>query len=390
MPTPNLPHPIGIKVYGLDNKILSDAIVTLTLGSEVLSETSNSSGEVIFNTADLPSGWNVGDTVSLTATKVPTGTITSTLVLTKLPQTTTLTIAQTSELNYVETDNMHVLNFALLVTHEGSKVTEDNPLPVNIPVGSIKDYNMEVAMGNVPGTSFIHKFGNAPDFDTGDGAVDIWDGANDAGSALMSYTYSSTANIDSLSSSDGGDTEAIEIQGLDSSFNLVVQTVTLTGQTRVAIPTPLIRVFRLKNVGSTDIVGRVYCFVNVATTGGVPNTLTNIRAEINNGNNQTLMCIFTIPNNKTGYLDAFDTAVAGAKKTAEYQIDLFARPPGQVFQLKHRSSLQDGGTTHWQHKFLVAEKFVAKTDIVMRVSILTGAVTEASVSAGFDLILVDN
>jgi len=249
---------------------------------------------------------------------------------------------------------------------------------------------LDIATGKVPSTTFIHKFGNTPDFDTGDGLVDIWDGANDGASDLMVYTYSTTADIDSLSSSDNGDTQSVEVQGLDSSFNLVTQTKTLTGQTRVALDTDLIRVFRVKNLGSTDFAGRVYCFVNVATTGGVPNTLTNIRAEVDDGNNQTLMALYTIPNGKTGYLNEFEASVAGASRSAEYQIDLYARPFGGVFQLKNRTSLQDGGTTHWLHPFLVPEPFPAKTDIAMRVKLLTAAITAANISAGFDLILVDN
>jgi len=253
-----------------------------------------------------------------------------------------------------------------------------------------RDLNLEIARGNVKGYTSIHKFGNAPDFDTGDGSVDIWDGAFDAGPDLMNYTYSATANIDSLSSSDDGDTVEIEVQGLDANFDLVVQTVTLTGQTRAALTTDLIRVFRLKNVGATDLAGVVYCFVNVATTGGVPNTIANTRALICIGNNQTLMALFTIPNGCTGYMDSFEAAVAGASKTAEYQIDLFARSDGGVFQLKHRDSLQDTGTTNWRHSFKVPEVFQAKTDVAMRANLLTANKTEANISAGFDLILIDN
>jgi hypothetical protein len=258
-----------------------------------------------------------------------------------------------------------------------------NRLPVeNLPI--------EIAKGNVAGHSSIHKFGNAPDFDTGDNAVDVWDGANDGGSNLMSYTYSTTDDIDSLSSSNDGDTVDIEITGLDANYDLVTQTITLTGQTRVALTTDLVRVFRLKNVGGSNLAGRVYCFVNVATTLGVPDTLANVRAEINNGNNQTLMALYTVPNGKTGYMDQFEASIAGAKKTAEYQIDLYIRPFGQVFQLDHRTSLQDGGTSQWQHLFEMPEKLEAKTDIAIKATILTGSVTGANISAGFDLILVDD
>lgn len=253
-----------------------------------------------------------------------------------------------------------------------------------------KDFYLELAKGNVSGHSNINKFGTIPDFDTTDGRTDVWDGANDAGSGLMTYTYSSSADIDRISSSDNGDTQDIEIEGLDTNFDVVTQTITLNGQTPASLTTSLVRVFRMINRGSTDIAGTVYCFVNVATTGGVPNTLTNIRAEINNGHNQTLMAIYTIPNGKTGYMDRFEASVAGAKKSAEYEIDVYARPTGEAFQLKHRTSLQDGGSSEWQHSFLTPDKFLAKTDIVIRVKILTAAVTEASVSAGFDIVLVDN
>ena len=77
----------------------------------------------------------------------------------------------------------------------------------------------EVACG------YIHKFGAAPDFDSTDGFVTVWDGADDGGTDQMSYQYSATAAIDSISSSDDTDTEPIEIQGLDTDYNVVTQTI---------------------------------------------------------------------------------------------------------------------------------------------------------------------
>ena len=88
------------------------------------------------------------------------------------------------------------------------------------------DYYLEVSKGNISGSTYVHKFGQAPDFDTGDGEVNMWDGADDGNSNLMTYTYSSTADIDRISSSDNGDTQDIEIQGLDTSGNLTIQTIT--------------------------------------------------------------------------------------------------------------------------------------------------------------------
>ena len=262
----------------------------------------------------------------------------------------------------------------------------DDPLIVK----SNSSSGIDIPLGNVTGKSVVHKFGEAPDFDTGDGSVNIWDGANDTSPNLMTYTYSSTADIDSLSSSDNSDTQDVEVQGLDISNTLTVQTVTLTGQTRVAIPTALKRVFRLKNQGSTNNAGTVYCFKNIATTGGVPNTLANIRALMRIGNNQTLMALYTIPAGKTGLMTDFWASSVDASKDTEYKLRLEARPGGGVFQLKHESSFSDAGGSHIQHTRTMYEKFDAETDIQIKVSIIGVGVTGVAVSAGFDIILVDD
>jgi len=258
----------------------------------------------------------------------------------------------------------------------------------NLRVANSED-GLSIAKGDVVNTSFTHKFGSASDFDTADGAVTVWDGANDADIAEMQYTYSTAADIDSLSSTDAGDTQDIEVQGLDANYDIVVQTITLSGQTRVALTTPLIRVFRLKNIGTVDVAGFVYCYVNGAITGGRPNTTTTIRAVIENGNNQTLMAVFTVPNNTTAYLRSFFASSAGAKKVTNFIIRLRARPFGQEFQLKNKTAIPSDGAG-LQYVYDDPETFAAKTDIEMTAEITAWAVTQASVSAGFDLVLISN
>ena len=255
------------------------------------------------------------------------------------------------------------------------------------------DAGIEIAAGNVTGASVIHKFGNAPDFDTGDGAVDIWGGADDSSTNAMSYTYSSTADIGILSSSSVSDTGTVEVQGLDSNWDLNVTTYTLNGTTDVDMSvtgTDLIRVFRMKNTGSSELVGDVYIRTNGSgQTSGVPNTANTVRAKINIGNNQTLMALYTIPNGKSGYLDHFYASSGGIKKSSAFQIDLFARQTGGLFQLKHRRAFDDSNESSTEKHYKVPEKFSAKTDITIRANALTGAVTQANISAGFDLVLMD-
>jgi hypothetical protein len=245
---------------------------------------------------------------------------------------------------------------------------------------------LDIARGNVVGQSTVHKFGRGADIDTADGFVVLWDGA-EYNAALKTYTYSTTADIDRISSDNNSDTVAIEITGLDTNWDLVTQTKTLTGQTPVALDTSLIRVFRMKNVGATDLLGNVFCFVNVTTTLGVPDTITNTRAMINNGNNQTLMAIYTIPNDKTGYILSWYAALSSAKASSFNNMEMKARPFGGVFQLKHTSTLSSAGSSHVQHTFFVPQSFPEKTDFVM---LSDSSVNDNAVSAGFDLILVDD
>lgn len=243
---------------------------------------------------------------------------------------------------------------------------------------------LSLAAGNVTGCSSVHKFGEAQNIDA-DVDVDIWDGAT-LSTNLRTYAFSSSADIDRLSSSDDGDTQDIEVHGLNTDWDLVTQTITLTGQTPVALTTSLIRAFRLKNVGATDNAGVIYCFVNVATTAGVPNTITNTRAAIQVGLNQTLMAIYSVPRAVTGYMGQFYSVVSNRKDQIS-DIALFVRPFDGVFQLKHRGGVHATGTSYVPHQFRVPEKILAKSDIRIEAN---SSKADGAVAAGFDLILVDD
>ncbi|MCP4365426.1 MAG: hypothetical protein GY800_09040 [Planctomycetes bacterium] len=264
------------------------------------------------------------------------------------------------------------------VTEGGSLAIEDN------------SSGLSIAEGKVPGKTFIHKFGSAPQFDKNDGFVTVWDGAEEGEPyEAMVPTYSTTDDIDYIVAENNGDTQAIEIQGLDIDWNIVVQTKTLTGQTPVELDTYLIRVFRVKNIGSVDFAGHVFCYVSAGTTvtGGVPQDGTKVRAVVHGDNNQTEMAMYTIPANKTGYMRDWYASTSGAKKDSSHVIKLFARPLGQVFQLKHKSSIVESGTSYIKHNYEEPEVFYEKTDIQIQTNTDQD---NASVSAGFDIVLVDN
>jgi len=257
-------------------------------------------------------------------------------------------------------------------------------------ITKIANTMLAISRGDVSGKSTINKFGNAPDFDKGDGVVTIWDGADD-GTAWekMVYTYSTTADIDSISSSEASDNQEMELQGLGATTNLVVQNVTLDGTNRVALGTSLYRVFRAKNINGTTNAGHIIVYTNEVTTAGVP-TASAIRAVVQPQNQQTEMALYTVPAGKTAFMMSFYAGTAGASKSSEYIITMYARKPNGVFQLKHRSALSDSAGIHFNHIYKVYPSFTEGTDIEMRVEIPSGTATAGSISAGFDLILCDN
>ena len=108
---------------------------------------------------------------------------------------------------------------------------------------------------------------------------------------------------------------------------------------------------------------------------------------INNGNNQTLMTIYTVPAGKTAYVISWYGVLSSAKASSFNNMELKARLFGQVFQLKHTSTLSSAGTSYIQHKFDVPHAFPEKTDFIM---FSDSSVNDNAVSAGFDLVLIDD
>ncbi len=258
-----------------------------------------------------------------------------------------------------------------------------------LPTVMTTHWGIDVERGNVPGFSFIQKFGEAADIDTADGFADVWDGATDTIAGFTktpTYTYSSTADIDSIVSSSASDTTALTLLGLDTNFAFVEQTKNLNGQTRVALDTSLVRLYRMKNAGAVPFVGNVFGYVNGDLTAGVPNTEADVRAIIQIGNEQTLMIIYTVAADTTGFLLQW-YASASKKKDQLSDVQLLFRPSGGVFQLKHVSSLAATGSSKVQHGYSLPLVLSAKTDVALRAD---ASKDNGAVSGGFDIVLVDD
>lgn len=241
-----------------------------------------------------------------------------------------------------------------------------------------QSFELKVTQGLIPHHSKIDKFGENPLIDTATDPEDIWEAGG-----LYTYDADGTAPIVSLISDDAADTVDIEVQGLDINGNEVLQTITLTGTTRVALDTPLWRVYRMQNVSSTSLVGVCYCYVG---TGGVP-ALANIRAIIDDGNNQTLMALYTVPRGKVGYLYRGEIGGSRSVSAADIRAAYYSRRFGRIFQVKKRVNVSNSGTSIYVDPRSFPDVIPALTDI--RLTVEEVSANGVGVFGTLDILLVD-
>lgn len=146
--------------------------------------------------------------------------------------------------------------------------------------------------------------------------------------------YLSSNTITHISSSSTADNQLIRIEShtVDASgdFTFVVQTVTLNGQNKVALPTPVARVSMMTNANSHNLVGSVYVYEDTAITAGVPTDLTKAHCQIPAGTNQSFKAATTFDKDTFGIVTQGFGGV-GNKQTANVEFELEFKPKGGVF-----------------------------------------------------------
>jgi len=238
---------------------------------------------------------------------------------------------------------------------------------------------VRVSRGDYDGLSFIAKFGRNTSVASGVQEV-IWDQSD------ASYTYMTSASTLYISSSNNGDDQTYEVQGLDANWGIQIVDVTLNGQTPVALSEAWIRVFRAKNLNGTNSSGDVYIADDNTVSGGVPTVATTIKAKVLIGTNQTNMAIYTIPANHKGYLADWYASLLRASGTAALaaDCDLFRRSEGGVFRSTHPIGIQNTGQGIHHYAWPYPLELAAKTDI----EVPAQPTASADVSAGFTVLLI--
>jgi len=243
--------------------------------------------------------------------------------------------------------------------------------------------NLDVAKGEVIGEQYVEKFGRNTLVASGAKEV-IWDQADAV------YTYMATASTLYVSSSHTDDDETFEVQGLDEHWNLKTQNVVCNGLVFVSITGTWTRVFRVKNISATTPQGDIYISDDNTDVGGdgIPDTATNIKAKIIQGDNQTNMAIYTIPKGYTGYLVSWYASMlrsTGVTATAA-DVNIWRREYGGVFRSTHPGGIQNTGTGGLYYTFPFPLSLSEKTDI----EVTAQPTANADVSAGFTIHLIKN
>lgn len=219
---------------------------------------------------------------------------------------------------------------------------------------------------NVETWDYVHKFGSCSLASAGS----VW-------SAGGYYPWSAlnVPQILFVSSTVNGDDGSVEIQGLDTNWQLLTETVSLAGSP--------------SQITTTNTFRRVFRMIYSETNTGVITARTvshagTIVAQIDATKAQTLMAVYTIPSNKTGYLLKY---TAGVAKGDDTHLQLFMREnQNNDFRIKSEIDLYQN---NFIQDFSVPIKILPKTDIDFRVTQSAGG-GNSRCTVNFDLVMDGN
>lgn len=234
---------------------------------------------------------------------------------------------------------------------------------------------INVSRGLVIGSSRVQKTAYNPA--VGSAEQSIW---NESGLTLTYPVSATTMTVSSSSTSDtsaGTGARTVQVQGLDSDYNAIIETVTMNGQSAVTTVNSYLRVNILivLTAGSGgNNAGVIYIGTGSVSTGKPA----VIYSSIGTGFNRSQQGFYTIPANTTGYL----LRQSATTDTAATVTLMYTRAFGGVFTLVRINQVSTSG---FNREFKLPLPISAKTDIDFRTQVPTGS---AKVTGAYELLLV--
>ncbi len=242
------------------------------------------------------------------------------------------------------------------------------------------DYLVEVAFGNVPGTTLFRAFGRNSQIDRNT-REDIWDFGG-------TYVYPTAATVldivsDNINDVDTTGTGAhkVLIEGLDANFIEISETISLNGTSTVNSTLSFFRINLMSVVesGNSNLnEGHITAEIAGNTIGSIQPTFTQSQAAI-----------FSVPAGKTAIFNGINLSVGPAKNSGGIKRGeaLLLFKVGNVDLIRGSVYLNSDGNTSFFGTNTISAPIPEKTDI--RVSFLPDE-NNCLVTAAFNLVLRDN
>lgn len=241
--------------------------------------------------------------------------------------------------------------------------------PSTTAQGKNEEFMLQLARGHISNHTFLHKFGAVPAMSVSTTGT-VWD-INDTIYPWSAWNTAGTVTVGVVNASDNN--KQITIQGLDSNYNYQEETITMSSSATTNSTKSFIRLNRGFIVDGSTNIGDI-----LVSKGGT--TVLKITA----GKGQTLMSVYTIPADKTGYLTQ---GACSIQKGGDATGDMFIRYFGSSsFRVGHSFEVQGEGGPYI-YKFTVPIRIPEKSDIDVRAVVRSN---NSRVTAAFDLILIDN
>jgi len=230
-----------------------------------------------------------------------------------------------------------------------------------------KPYGHDVVEGNITGITPARRFGHNHDVGTVEETV------SHIGAVMYYPAAAETLKIKSDDADDDGapvgtGARTVWLQGLDDSYGLITDTVTMNGTTAVDSNVDFLRVFKMK-VMTAGASGFNEGEITAYGADGTSKIM-----SIHNAENESHSASFTVPADEVFYITEMVLTSAGSKGA---DLRLYFRQNGDLFYMKRAFSIIDTALVITINMPL---KTTAETDIEMRAE---GIVAGAIVSAGF-------
>jgi hypothetical protein len=233
---------------------------------------------------------------------------------------------------------------------------------IRLPMGMLG-----VSANHYDGLSHVHKFGAVPAMSQNNTGT-IWD-VNDTVYPWASFASAGTLSVPAVNASDNGKT--IRIIGLNASYDLIEEVVTVSSAGATATTSSFIRVVEafITNGSATNVAD-----INVQK-GGV--TVMRITAD----KAVSHAAIYTVPAGYTAYIMK---GVASCQSGADATGDMYVRYFGEAsFRVGHSFEVSGAGG-EYMYEFSIPLRIPEKSDIDVRASVRSN---NARVTAAFDMLL---